>query len=102
MFTIFVFYLMTLSPILAEPYKRLTYQSGIDKLKLLAKENSDIIHYENLADRYSYLLKPLKCGDKKCEYPLLRISNYLASKEEINKRPQTLLLAGIHGNEIIS
>jgi len=40
-----------------------------------------------------------KVQDEKCRYPILKMTNWNKPEAYINKLPQVLLMAGIHGNE---
>lgn len=86
----------------AATYPKLDYESAISKIRKLAHENKDIIKYEDGALKYKKKLHKLQCGDFKCKYPILTITNFNSSKHEINHRPQSIILGGIHGDEVTS
>lgn len=87
--------------IMATPYERLNYESVLSTLNELAKNNPDIIKVKDGANEYKKYMNEVKCGDTICKYPIVTLTNFDSSYDEINSRPQTLLVGSIHGDEIV-
>lgn len=93
--------LALLQTLVAKPYQRLYYDDMIKKVKELVAANPDIFEYFDTYKRYPGVLPTSKCGDRELELPLIRVTNFLKSRDAIVKLPQVFLIGPLHGDEII-
>ena len=93
--------LLLASLTISKPYERLTYHKVLSILETAAKNSPETISLEEATEKYSEYLNPLTCSGGPCRYPIVTITNFNSSKEDISRRPQLLLIGSFHGNEIL-
>lgn len=86
---------------LCKTYKKLTYQELITRVSTVATNNPDIFEYSEGYEKYSDLLPPLLCHGVPMKMPLLKMTNFKRSRDEINRLPHVFWIGPIHGDEVV-
>lgn len=83
-------------------YKKLKYEEVVQRIEAAVIEYPESIQMFDAMEKYSKYLSKNTCSeDKVCKHYVLKITNWKSPIEEINKRPQMLLVGSMHGNEVV-
>lgn len=82
-----------------EQYHLLWYRDVVERTKSLLK-HPHLFRVSDIYDLYPELI-PIQCGSKQCISPHIEMTNFENGAEYIKQLPTVLIVAGIHGNEVV-
>lgn len=88
-----------LSASATDPYTLIWYPELLERTVELSK-HPHLFRVENIFEKYPAITK-VRCGDEDCISPVIEMTNFENSPEYIKALPTLLIVAGIHGNEVI-
>ena len=83
----------------SEPYTLLWYKDVVERTKSLL-QHPHLFKVVDIYDLYPELVS-IQCGHEKCISPYIEMTNFENGEDYIRRLPTVLIVAGIHGNEVV-